>query len=104
MLISKEKRNSHLQKGSMKLKEIFIRNLRICRKYNKISQKVLAQMCGTSTSYIGQIEIGNRFPSLDLIEKIASALGIKPYILFFDDLEEKSLKKHKRLVQHVRLI
>jgi transcriptional regulator with XRE-family HTH domain len=45
----------------------------------------LAEQCDTSTSYIGQIEIGNRFPSLELIEKIAKALNIKPHLLFFDE-------------------
>jgi len=52
----------------------------------------LAEMCGTSTSYIGQIEIGNRFPSLELIEKIALALEIKPYLLFYDELDDKTIK------------
>jgi len=50
----------------------------------------LAELCGTSTSYIGQIEIGNRFPSLELIEKIANALQIKPHLLFFIESEEDS--------------
>jgi len=53
----------------------------------------LAEMCNTSTSYIGQIEIGNRFPSLELIEKIALALEIKPYQLFFEEFEIKSNHK-----------
>ena len=77
----------------MKLKDVFIQNLRKCRKNREISQMTLAEMCGTSTSYIGQIEIGNRFPSLDLIEKIALALEIKPYLLFYDELDEKTAKK-----------
>ena len=53
----------------------------------------LAEMCNTSTSYIGQIEIGNRFPSLELIEKIALALEIKPYLLFCDELDKNSNSK-----------
>lgn len=53
----------------------------------------LAEMCNTSTSYIGQIEIGNRFPSLKLIEKIALALEIKPYLLFCDEFDRKSNQK-----------
>ena len=49
----------------------------------------LAEKCDTSTSYIGQIEIGNRFPSFNMIEKIASALEIKPYLLFCDEKESE---------------
>ena len=51
----------------------------------------LAELCETSTSYIGQIEIGNRFPSLELIEKIASALQIRPHLLFFTESDEDTL-------------
>jgi len=80
-------------KANMKLKHIFIGNLRKCRKNKGISQMTLAEMCGTSTSYIGQIEIGNRFPSLELIEKIALALEIKPYLLFYDELDVKTIQK-----------
>ena len=67
--------------------------MRKCRKAKNLSQMTLAEMCNTSTSYIGQIEIGNRFPSLELIEKIGLALEIKPYLLFCDDLDKKSNTK-----------
>ena len=76
----------------MELKDIFIQNLRKFRKFKKISQMTLAERCDTSTSYIGQIEIGNRFPSMELVDKIAIALDIKPYLLFYDDLDEKIKK------------
>jgi len=42
----------------------------------------LAEYCNTAASYIGDIEIGRRFPSIDLIEKFASVLRIEPYHLF----------------------
>jgi len=83
----------------MQLKEVFIQNLRKCRRERGISQAELAEKCGTSTSYIGQIEIGNRFPSLELIEKLAGSLQIRPHLLFFtdsdSDADEQLLKKKK---------
>ena len=72
----------------MQLRDVFVQNLRKYRKYREISQMTLAELCGTSTSYIGQIEIGNRFPSLELIEKIANALQIRPHLLFFTESDE----------------
>jgi transcriptional regulator with XRE-family HTH domain len=96
MRIKKEKRSINLQRSKIKIKDIFIQNLRKCRRYEKISKKTLAQMCDTAVSYIGQIEIGNRFPSLSLIEKIADALKVKPYILFYDNVDEKLFRKHQR--------
>jgi transcriptional regulator with XRE-family HTH domain len=71
----------------MRLREIFVQNMRKYRNHRGISQMTLAEKCGTSTSYIGQIEIGNRFPSLELIEKIAKALDIRPHLLFFNESE-----------------
>ena len=37
---------------------------------------VLAEKCKTSTSYLGEIEIGKKFPSIEMIQKIAEAYGI----------------------------
>ena len=59
----------------------------------------LAEKCGTSTAYIGQIEIGNRFPSLDMIEKIAAALQIKPYLLFIDEPDEENRTEIESLLK-----
>jgi len=42
----------------------------------------LAEYCGTAHSYIGEIEIGRKFPSMELIEKIAKVLRIEPYLFF----------------------
>jgi transcriptional regulator with XRE-family HTH domain len=80
----------------MGLKKVFIQNLRKYRKERGISQAILAEKCETSTSYIGQIEIGNRFPSLELIEKIAVALQMKPYLFFYDAADENTKDKMLR--------
>jgi transcriptional regulator with XRE-family HTH domain len=69
----------------MGLKQNFVQNLKMFRKIEKISQMKLAEKCDTDTSYIGQIEMGIRFPSIDLIEKMARALRVEPYRLFMDE-------------------
>jgi transcriptional regulator with XRE-family HTH domain len=69
----------------MGLKKIFILNLKKFRKIEKISQMKLAELCNTDVSYIGQIEIGRRFPSIEMIEKMAGALKLAPYRLFMDE-------------------
>jgi transcriptional regulator with XRE-family HTH domain len=51
----------------------------------------LAELCNTATSYIGEIEIGRRFPSLKLIEKIAGALNVEPYEFFIPKLPALAL-------------
>jgi len=52
------------------------------RKKEGLSQMKLAEYCDTAPSYIGDIEIGRRFPSIDMIEKIAGVLKIEPYHFF----------------------
>jgi transcriptional regulator with XRE-family HTH domain len=67
------------------LKDVFIQNLRKYRRIRGISQIKLAGLCGSSTSYISQIEIGGKFPSIDMIDRMAKALDIKPYLLFVEE-------------------
>jgi len=69
----------------MALKEYFVQNLKKFRKIEGISQAKLAILCDTDLSYIGQIEMGKRFPSIKLIEKIAAVLEIDAYRLFMDE-------------------
>jgi len=66
----------------MTLKQIFIRNLREFRRKEGITQMQLAEYCNTAPSYIGQIETGLRFPSIELVEKMADILRIEPYFFF----------------------
>jgi transcriptional regulator with XRE-family HTH domain len=71
------------------LKKTFIANLKKFRNHRGISQMKLAELCNTATNYIGEIEIGRRFPSLKLIEKIAQVLETEPYRFFIDNSEKK---------------
>jgi transcriptional regulator with XRE-family HTH domain len=71
----------------MRLKDVFIKNLKKYRKIEGISQMRLAELCESSTSYIGQIEIGNKFPSMEMIENMSRALQIRPYLFFLDEFD-----------------
>jgi transcriptional regulator with XRE-family HTH domain len=66
----------------MTLKQIFVQNLKEFRKKEGLSQMKLAEYCGTAHSYIGEIEVGRKFPSMELIEKIAKILRVEPYLFF----------------------
>jgi len=69
----------------MEMMKIFVFNMKKYRKRKQYSQMKLAEMLNTSTSYIGEIEINRKIPSLDMVEKIANALEIEPFRLFIDD-------------------
>jgi transcriptional regulator with XRE-family HTH domain len=66
--------------------ELFIVNLKDFRKSFKFSQAKLAELCDSSQAYIAEIEVGKKFPSPDMIEKIASAFNIESYCLFQNNI------------------
>jgi len=68
----------------MTFQKLFIVNLKGFRKSRNISQGKLAEICGTGQNYIADIEEGEKFPSLDMIEKIAAALNIEACYLFLN--------------------
>jgi transcriptional regulator with XRE-family HTH domain len=72
----------------MTLKQIFVRNMKEFRKKEGMSQMKLAEYCNASPTYIGEIEVGKKFPSMDMIEKIADIFKIKPYHFFIDSTEQ----------------
>jgi len=69
----------------MDIDQLFILNLKKWRKNRGFSQKTLAQRCDAAHSYIRQIESGSGHPSFLFIGKLAQALNIEPYQLFYDE-------------------
>ena len=69
----------------MALQDIFIANMKKYRKESKLTHEKLAEQCNSDPRYISQIETGRRFPSLHFIEKIAGALHVAPYHLFYEE-------------------
>ncbi|MDR2103587.1 MAG: helix-turn-helix domain-containing protein, partial [Treponema sp.] len=56
------------------------------------SQKKLAELCGASHSFIRQIECGSKNPSFGFVGKLAAALQIPVFVLFFDEEDEGALR------------
>jgi transcriptional regulator with XRE-family HTH domain len=67
------------------IQRILLTNIKKYRSQRKYSQMKLAELCGISTSYIGEIEIGRKYPSARTLEMIINALNVKPYQLFMDE-------------------
>jgi len=64
---------------------LLARNMKRCRGILGLSQMKLAERVGCSTTLIGNIEVGKRFPSAENLNKIADALEIPPSELFAED-------------------
>jgi transcriptional regulator with XRE-family HTH domain len=64
------------------VKEILARNLKENRRRLGITQPELAERAGMSTQYLAMIEIARKFPTADVLERLAVALGINSNELF----------------------
>ena len=58
------------------------RNLRVLRKQKGLSQEELAFQAGINRNYVGQIEREEKSPTVDIVEKLATALNAEPVELF----------------------
>jgi transcriptional regulator with XRE-family HTH domain len=68
-----------------KIRELFAENLRKYRHAIGLSQAKLAEKVNTSTYYIGMLEIQRKFPSPEMMERLASALGVDTAELFLKE-------------------
>jgi transcriptional regulator with XRE-family HTH domain len=78
-----------LEYKNMDLNRLFVLNMKKWRKIRGLSQKTVAERCEAAHVYIRQIENGSRAPSFAFIGKIANALGIEAYQLFYDETAEQ---------------
>ena len=78
------------------LRDIFVKNLKENRKKCGLSQEKLAEKVDVSTHHIAMIELSRNFPAIDLIERLAGALGVEVYELFVDPDSSNGLVEIKR--------
>jgi transcriptional regulator with XRE-family HTH domain len=85
------------------LRTVLAQNMKVQRQILGISQAQLAERVGTSANYIAQIETEMRFPTPEMLERIAVALEIDPPALFTAELRPVSeaevlIKVHKQIL------
>lgn len=85
---------TRFSKKLMNLEQIVVANIRRIRKERGMTQEKLAELCNTSVSYIGLLEIGRNVPKLSTIEKIADALGVD-YVELFISPESQTNPSNK---------
>jgi transcriptional regulator with XRE-family HTH domain len=70
--------------------EILFKNMKRYRKLLGITQAELAERAGISVGYVGEVEMGRKFPSAEKLEGIARALGLRPFRLLMgpDDITD----------------
>ena len=77
----------------MNTKELLGLKVKEFRKQRKITQEKLAEIIGVDNGDISKLEVGQNFPSISTLERIADALGVELYELFqFTRRKDKDFK------------
>jgi transcriptional regulator with XRE-family HTH domain len=69
------------------VKRVFGANLKRYRKKAGMSQEDLAEKLEVTSKHLSNIEVGQKFISAGLLEKIAGILGVSPSVLFYSPEE-----------------
>ena len=88
------------------IRQVLAENMKRFRKIQMISQEKLAEKIGTAPNYIAMIEVGRKFPSAGMLERIASALNVDTPELFTTSsvtFMQKNNKSFERMHQEIIL-
>ncbi len=80
-----------------RIQEILRANIKKARQELGYSQMKLAELCGVSTSFVGEIELGKKFPSASTLQKLADTLGLQPFQLFLEEQDWAAFEKYNVL-------
>jgi len=64
------------------IKEILAANIRENRRKMMLTQEKLAEKINMSLHYLAMLELARKFPSGEMLERLAKALDVEPHELF----------------------
>jgi transcriptional regulator with XRE-family HTH domain len=67
---------------------LFGKRIRSIRDAASLSRELVAEKADINVNYLGEIERGEKWPSLEVIEHLAKALNVSPPTLFEFEAEE----------------
>ncbi len=77
------------------VKRLFGMRMKELRKNRRLSQEELAEKADISSKYLSRVEMGQHFPSLDVLIKLANVLNVELKDFFEFAHEAKSSKELK---------
>ncbi len=88
------------------IRNILACNMKKFRREQGLSQSQLAEKVGTAPNYISNMEAEKQFPSSQMIEKLASALGVDSVELFgTEEYQREELRQLRdELVGEIRKV
>lgn len=67
------------------IQDVLSKNIKRCRKAVGLTQAQLAESMDISTIYLAELESGKKNPSLEVLQRIATKLKLRPYELFLEE-------------------
>jgi transcriptional regulator with XRE-family HTH domain len=88
------------------LRNILAGNLKEHRRKRGLSQAKLAAQAALSTQYVAMIELSRQFPTPEVLDRLAQALGIEAHELFaVPPSPENALERLRRdIIQEIRTV
>ncbi|MCL2214527.1 MAG: helix-turn-helix domain-containing protein [Treponema sp.] len=71
-----------MSKEMLNIRDILALNLKENRKKCGFTQEKLAEKAGISAHYLAMVEVSKKFPTPEMLDRIAQALKIETYKLF----------------------
>jgi transcriptional regulator with XRE-family HTH domain len=86
------------------IREVLAFNLKENRRRNGFSQDRLAELAGISTQYLATVETCRKFPTPEVLERLAKACGIETHQLFgVSTTPEEALERlHQSIVTDIK--
>jgi len=78
------------------IREILAANIKENRRRKGLTQEKLAEMADMSLNYLAILELARKFPSGEMLERIAEVLEIEPHELFLVDTSPQNELKQLR--------
>lgn len=77
----------------MAIRSVFAENLKRIRAQRKLSQEGLALKAGVERTYIGLLERRRNSPTIDMVERLAKVLKVRPDELLRPHVSGKSQER-----------
>jgi transcriptional regulator with XRE-family HTH domain len=85
----------------MKNQILFGRRIRAIRKTARLPRERLAERAGINPNYLGEIERGEKWPSLEVLDSLSEALNVEVYAFFDYESYESNVNLLKAKLRHL---
>jgi len=75
------------------IREVLANNIKEYRRKRGFSQDKLAELAAISSQYLATVETCRKFPTPEVLDRLANALGIEPHELFTFATPQNELEK-----------